>query len=220
MKIFSNQTANKLISAFLLIWLCVVLFGFGVRIATQHTVIDIIANYFAVASDYAKTAKTFSQNTLFAYKIAQIPQTCPTCKDKYEEQIYFLATNTGELHPLIIAPYLNEGTATLTAIYDKISQTRVDIFQDYYYGVSANIHKKLNIVNIPRIKAIFCEDCSQKLLTAIKRESITSFLLFLPEDKAFYPIRDGLKMQIGDYTLSVSYDNKNDNMDITLCFKL
>jgi len=149
--------------------------------------------------------------------ISNLDGVCPTCQDEYTESVYFVACNTGKLYPLNLYPYLGEGQATLTAAYDKPSESRLDIFQDYYYGTSASIYQKRNMVSVPRIKAIFCNECALKILSAIDGQYITSFVLFLPREQAFYPINEGLEFQVGDYTLSIDYNAEHENMQIKYC---
>jgi len=185
---------------------------------TQKALATLTA-YIATATDgeYAKIAQEIRHDLIFhtdAKQLVQyIPNTAtdyPTCKSYYDYQIYFLANNTGELYHFDTERELTGEQFSLNSGYDEISQTSLNILYDK--SCTAHIKQKQDTVSVHRMKNIFCDDCIDKILTAIDGQYITSFVIFIPQEQAFYPIYEDTELQIGNGTLLVTFDKETGEM--------
>lgn len=179
----------------------------------------ILTAYVATATDseYAEIAQEIRHDLIFhtnAKQLVQyIPNTatdCPTCQNEYEYPIYFLANNTGELYYLDTERQLTGEQLSLSAGYDEISQTSLSILYDH--SCIARIKQKQDTVSVHRMKTIFCDDCINKILAAIDGQSITAFVIFMPQEQAFYPICENTELQISNGTLAVTFNKQNREM--------
>jgi len=201
------------------------IYNVALILANQHAdrntqkALATLAAYIATATDgeYAEIAQEIRHDLIFhtdAKQLVQyIPNTatdCPTCKSYYDYQIYFLANNTGELYHFDTEMELTGEQFSLNSGYDEISQTSLNILYDK--SCTARIKQKQDTVSVHRMKNIFCDDCIDKILTAIDGQYITSFVIFIPQEQAFYPICEDTELQIGNGTLSVTFDKETYKM--------
>ena len=203
---------------------CIIMFVFfGIYLVQLHReynemtkeLLNTVAGYLtnATADEYDEIAQEIRHDLIYRanekYLIQYIPNTatnCPTCQRDYEYQIYFLANNTGEMYHIDTYRRLTGEQISISGGYDEISQTRLNIIYDN--NCTVHINQEKDIVSIHRLKATFCDDCIEKILTAIDGQYITSFVIFIPQERAFYPISEDTELQIDNGTLSITYNKE------------
>lgn len=194
--------------------------------------LSMIATYFATATEdeYDEIAQTIRHDLVFSEYgqdienlIQYIPNTsedCPTCWESYPAQAFLVCVNTGELHSLDLynsdeSPDDKSGSMRMTFGYDEISEASIHVMtyqasQDGY----AEIYRGRRIISAQKMKSVFCDDCIREILNTIDGQLLEEIVLFDAEQKAFYPVKDGEMLQIGNYELTATYDSGNFRIDI------
>ncbi len=210
--------------------ICIILFAL-ITLQVNHKInknttdlLNMLAAYLATATDdeYNEIAQQIRHDLILhtdAKRLAQyIPNTaedCPTCQSDYPGQVYLAALNTGELYSMDSETPQPDGTISFSGGYDEISQTSLNIA----YGFSpdydlADLRQKYDTISLHRMKTIFCDDCIDKILAAIEGQRLTSFVIFIPQEQAIYPISEDTKIQSINHTLSIYFDNESKEMKI------
>ncbi len=183
--------------------------------------LEMISAYIVSATDseYNQLAQEIRHDLIYHSSVKEfiqyIPNTatdCPTCKDFYSYQLYFVANNTGAMYRLDTENPLTGEQFSMSSGYDEISQTRLHMTYDR--SCTVRIDQKQDIVSINKMKTIFCDDCIDKILAAIDGQNITSFVIFVPQEQAFYPICEDTELQIDGGTLSVNFDKEEQKIRV------
>lgn len=180
--------------------------------------LNMLTAYFASATDaeYDKAVGELRHHWIF-YQYDEtarelldyLPNTstrCPACHAD-SAQLNLLAVNTGELYPLADENPLGSGVMSSRGGYDEISQSRLYIIEegDLDY-TTASIRQKQDTVSLHRMKTIFCDDCIDKILSAIDGQYINTFVILAVDTKEFYPVSEDLELS----NVAV-YNDKEDN---------
>lgn len=167
----------------------------------------------ATDKEYTQIAQEIRHDLIYHSDIKEliqyIPNTttdCPTCKDFYPYSVYFLAINTGELYCINTVNKLTGEQFSFSSGYDEISQTKLNII--YNRTCTASINQKLDTISIHRMKTIFCDDCIDKILAVIDLQDITSFVIFIPQEQAFYPISKYTEISLENIAIEIYYDKE------------
>lgn len=222
--------ASIVLLFFLLIKLAYFLIDIGAE-RTSANIINTFTAYIATATDSEydqltqKLRNDFSINKWDARArraVQCLPNTatkCRACQFDHPPQIYLLAVNTGNLYSLAREIPVEKGCQSISGGYDELSQTDVTIITDGGSPTTtAYLTQKHDVISVHKMKAIYCDDCIDKILSTIDGQTITSFVLFSASDETFSPISDGLQMQGEDYALNVNYDVNNNKMQIEFRF--
>lgn len=168
--------------------------------------------YNAIAEQIRHDLLSHSNTNQLIQYIPNTAEDCPTCQEVYEYQMYLLANNTGELYHIDTERRLTGEQMSLSAGYDEISQTQLSILYDH--SCIVNINQKEDIVSLHKMKTIFCDDCIDKILAAIDGQYITSFVIFMPQEQAFYPICEDTEISLENIALEVYFDKENGEMNL------
>lgn len=175
----------------------------------------------ATEDEYDEIAQTIRHDLVFhKYEkdiekyIRYIPNTsekCRACRGIYPAQAVLVSLNTGESYSLDlfeqgIEPEEYQGNTLLTYGYDEISQTSIHISKSPGENKGlAEIERGNGIVNIHRMKRLFCDDCIRAMLDTVEHQLIGEPVICDTKKNTFYPLEDESKAQIGDYALETEY---------------
>lgn len=155
--------------------------------------------------------------------IKYIPNTTDQCRldmSAFSSQAYLLCNNTGMLYSLDIFDREEDpdsGDKKGTSIsfgYDEISETSLVI--SHTPGEKkgeAHLERGRGIVSIQRMKALFCDDCINQIITATDYGLMPEFVLMDGATKTFYPVEEG-ELQMGDYNLDIIYSSSSYDISI------
>lgn len=194
--------------------------------------LNMIATYIATATkdEYDEIAQTIRHDLVFSEYgkdienlIQYIPNTsesCPTCRESYPSQAFLVCVNTGVQYSLDLYhkdENLEEETrgTRLSFGYDEISKTSIHVttYQGTQNGY-AEIYRGERIISAQKMKSVFCDDCIRKILNTIDGQLLEEVVLFDAEQKTFYPVEDETVLLIGNYELTISYDQGDFRVDI------
>lgn len=203
--------------------ICLIFFTyiFCNTIRQNDEILNTFIGYLANATDdeYDEIAQEIRYDLIYRVDkkqyIQYIPNTstnCPTCKSiyEYEYPIYFLANNTGKLYSIDTVNKLTGEQFSHGTGFDEISQTRFSVIYDKKCTV--RISQEKDVVSVTRMKTIFCDDCIDKILAAIEYKDITSFVIFLPQEQAFYPISENIEIPLENIATEIYYDKETREM--------
>lgn len=186
---------------------------------SEHRILNTFAAYIASATDdeydkiswglrYQLVYKEFGQD--MEKYIQYIPNTavdCPTCRNDYQSQAYLVCVNTGELYALDVfvdgrKPEDRYGDIHMSNGFDEVSLSRLSILRVADEGKNTvELDREYGIVSVHKMKALFCDDCIGDILNAVEGRPVSEFVIFDAEGKTFYPVDDGIDVQIGDYAM-------------------
>lgn len=187
--------------------------------------VNMVTAYMAAATkdEYDDIAKGIRDDLVFSEYgenirnyIQYIPNTaeyCCTCKEDYPARIMLVCTNTGQPYSLDLcetgeSPDDCRNGTVMNFGYDEISQTNLYVLKksDRKTGY-AELNRGNGIVSIHRMKTLFCDSCIREILNTVEGQMIAEFVIFDTEKKQFYPIGDGMAVQIGDYSLETAHQD-------------
>ena len=76
-----------------------------------------------------------------------------------------------------------------------------------------DLERGRGIVSIQRMKALFCDDCINQIITATDYGLMPEFVLMDGATKTFYPVEEG-ELQMGDYNLDIIYSSSSYDISI------
>ena len=142
--------------------------------------------------------------------VRYIPNTakdCPTCHGDYQSQAFLVSANMGQLYALDVfvegfTPDIHYGASHMSYGYDAVSQTALSMIGLPDERIkTVELRRCGGIVSIHKMKRIFCDNCINEMLNAVEDMSVGEFIIFDANKKVFYPIGEGITIQIGDYSL-------------------
>lgn len=142
--------------------------------------------------------------------VRYIPNTakdCPTCHGDYQSQAFLVSANMGQLYALDVfvegfTPDIHYGASHMSYGYDAVSQTALSMIGLPDERIkTVELRRCGGIVSIHKMKRIFCDNCIKEMLSAVEDMPVGEFIIFDANKKVFYPIGDGMTIQIGDYSL-------------------
>lgn len=167
-----------------------------------------------VFSEFGKEEENFIQY------IPNTSENCPGCLEGYLAQACLTCTNTGEFYSLDIFEKgadtdVENGCTIVNHGYDEISGVNIHVTKqlDEKKGY-AQIYRERGIVSMHKMKGTFCDDCIRDILKAVEGQPVEEVVIFDTNKKIFYPVKDGMDLQIGDYELRTAYDHGEYKIDI------
>lgn len=200
--------------------------------AAMEELLSMATSYMesATKDEYDEIAQTIRHDLVYReYErdiekyVRDIPNTsdkCCACKGSYPAQAVLVSLNTGESYPLDLFERGIEledyqGNTQLKFGYDEISQTSIRISKSPGENSgSAEIERGNGIVSIHRMKKLFCDDCIKAMLDTVENQPIGELVIYDTEKNIFYPVEDGSKAQIGEYTLEIGYKDSGYEIDV------
>lgn len=193
-------------------------FLIAVRLS-ERRILNMFAAYVASATNDEYDKMTWELRYQLVYKkfgrdmekyVRYIPNTavdCPTCGNDYQSQAYLACANTGELYALDVFVDGREqedhyGDIHMSNGFDGVSLSRLSMVRIPDKGKNTvELDREHGIVSVHKMKALFCDDCIGDIFNAVEERPVSEFVIFNAEEKAFYPVDDGIVIQIGDYSL-------------------
>lgn len=193
-------------------------FLIAVRLS-ERRILNMFAAYVASATNDEYDKMTWELRYQLVYikfgrdmekYVRYIPNTavdCPTCGNDYQSQAYLACANTGELYALDVfvdgrEPEDHYGDIHMSNGFDGVSLSRLSMVRIPDKGKNTvELDREHGIVSVHKMKALFCDDCIGDIFNAVEERPVSEFVIFNAEEKAFYPVDDGIVTQIGDYSL-------------------
>ena len=186
---------------------------------SEHRILNTVAAYIASATDDEYDEITWELRYQLVYRefgqdmekyIQYIPNTatdCPTCRNDYQSQAYLVCVNTGEFYALDVfvdgrKPEEHYGDIHMSNGFDEVSWSNLSMFRIPDEGKNTvELDREYGIVSVHKMKALFCDDCIKDVLNAVEGRPVSEFVIFDVEGKTFYPVDDGIEVQIKDYAM-------------------
>lgn len=207
--------------------LCVVMvLLIAIKISERH-IQNVIAAYIASATtdEYDQIAwdirydlvyKEFGRDMeKFVRYIPNTAENCPTCQESYQSQAFLVSANMGQLYALDVfvegfTPDIHYGASHMSYGYDAVSQTALSMIGLPDERIkTVELRRCGGIVSIHKMKRIFCDNCINEMLNAVEDMPVGEFIIFDANKKVFYPIGEGMTIQIGDYSLESEWKEED-----------
>lgn len=178
-------------------------------------------------TDMIKTINALNASMVIMQRedcIRCIPNICTFCNICGEDdmpQAVLVCVNLGKIYTLNL--YGNErdseipsGMVQVMFGYDEISQANIHILKyPKRKEVAVRLFWTHNIINICKMKLLYCDDCIEKILVAIKNKPIKGFVIFGTASERFYALETG-SIKIGEHEIKIVCKGKNCEIKIKI----
>mgnify|MGYP005757928469 CR=1 FL=1 len=138
--------------------------------------------------------------------IDYIPNTADRCAAEEYRSTILLSLNTASAYELDFSEEEGPNGLSVSWGYDEVSETGIQIVTNSAdRNKCIEIDSKRGIVSVQRMKALFCDDCINKILTANENTPLPELVFYDGETEDFYPVVNGEEYQLGGCQVKILY---------------